>query len=242
MSVAGLRWQPPGDDGEVVGWSGEDCDNGYVVEGGATLGVTMVTGWRWWMTNTQTPPPVPTVVNPTGAPVTNRVANHAERPEKFNGQNFKMWQQKMFFYLTTLGLARLLKETVPQVEPPAEDVSEFIEKRLTDVLFGKPFKECVRLEVDATEGILRFKIENDKTIFNMPRAFNKFSKLITEQHNKMAPVLRTSKEDKAREIYHPYQKIKEFYKECLHLGDEYKRYEEVIDWIKHGQASMYETT
>ncbi|GJV04186.1 zinc finger, CCHC-type containing protein [Tanacetum coccineum] len=38
------------------------------------------------MTNTQTPP---TVVNTTGAPVTNAVANHAEKPEKFNGQNFK---------------------------------------------------------------------------------------------------------------------------------------------------------
>ncbi|GJT91176.1 retrovirus-related pol polyprotein from transposon TNT 1-94 [Tanacetum coccineum] len=73
------------------------------------------------MTNTQTPPPATTVVIPTGAPATNTVANHAERPEKFNGQNFKRWQQKMFFYLTTLGLARFLKETVPQVEPPAED-------------------------------------------------------------------------------------------------------------------------
>ncbi|GJZ76306.1 pol polyprotein [Tanacetum coccineum] len=76
-----------------------------------------------WMTNTQTPPPATTVVIPTGAPVTNTVANHAERPEKFNGQNFKRWQQKMFFYLTTLGLARFLKETVPQVEPPAEGQS-----------------------------------------------------------------------------------------------------------------------
>ncbi|GKD47577.1 hypothetical protein Tco_1276553, partial [Tanacetum coccineum] len=72
------------------------------------------------MTNTQTPPHATTVVIPTGAPATNTVANHAERPEKFNGQNFKRWQQKMFFYLTTLGLARFLKETVPQVEPPAE--------------------------------------------------------------------------------------------------------------------------
>ncbi|GJT49950.1 retrovirus-related pol polyprotein from transposon TNT 1-94 [Tanacetum coccineum] len=72
------------------------------------------------MTNTQTPP---TVVNTTGAPVTNAVANHAEKPEKFNGQNFKRWQQKMFFYLTTLGLARFLKETAPQVEPPAEGQS-----------------------------------------------------------------------------------------------------------------------
>ncbi|GKE40691.1 hypothetical protein Tco_1464096 [Tanacetum coccineum] len=75
------------------------------------------------MTNTQTPPPATTVVNTTDAPVTNTVANHAERPEKFNGQNFKRWQQKMFFYLTTLGLARFLKETVPQVEPPAEGQS-----------------------------------------------------------------------------------------------------------------------
>ncbi|GKC17486.1 zinc finger, CCHC-type containing protein, partial [Tanacetum coccineum] len=75
------------------------------------------------MTNTQTPPHATTVVIPTGAPATNTVANHAERPEKFNGQNFKRWQQKMFFYLTTLGLARFLKETVPQVEPPAEGQS-----------------------------------------------------------------------------------------------------------------------
>ncbi|GJX69591.1 hypothetical protein Tco_0305318 [Tanacetum coccineum] len=34
------------------------------------------------MTNTQTPPPETTVVIPTGAPASNTVANHAERPEK----------------------------------------------------------------------------------------------------------------------------------------------------------------
>ncbi|GJZ96006.1 hypothetical protein Tco_0668340, partial [Tanacetum coccineum] len=59
-------------------------------------------------------------VNVIGAPVTNIVANHAEKPEKFNGQNFKRWQQKMFFYLTTLNLARFLNENAPQVEPPTE--------------------------------------------------------------------------------------------------------------------------
>ncbi|GJW74374.1 pol polyprotein [Tanacetum coccineum] len=75
------------------------------------------------MTNTQAPPTATTVVNTTGVSVTNTVANHAKKPEKFNGQNFKRWQQKMFFYLTTLGLARFLKETAPQVEPPAEGQS-----------------------------------------------------------------------------------------------------------------------
>nr|GEV41275.1 retrotransposon protein, putative, Ty1-copia subclass [Tanacetum cinerariifolium] len=59
-------------------------------------------------------------VNVTGALVTNTVANHAEKPKKFNGQNFKRRQQKMFLYLTTLNLARFLKKTTPQVEPPKE--------------------------------------------------------------------------------------------------------------------------
>ncbi|GJU58409.1 pol polyprotein [Tanacetum coccineum] len=65
------------------------------------------------MTNDNT---VTTPMNVIGAPVTNTVANHAEKPEKFNGHNFKRWQQKMFFYLTTLNLARFLKGTAPQVE------------------------------------------------------------------------------------------------------------------------------
>ncbi|GJR14139.1 putative reverse transcriptase domain-containing protein [Tanacetum coccineum] len=65
------------------------------------------------MTNDNT---VTTPMNVISAPVTNIVANHAEKPEKFNGHNFKRWQQKMFFYLTTLNLARFLKGTAPQVE------------------------------------------------------------------------------------------------------------------------------
>nr|GEZ62975.1 hypothetical protein [Tanacetum cinerariifolium] len=40
MSVAGLRWQPAGDDGEVVWWSGEDC-------GGAGCGWRRGVRWRW---------------------------------------------------------------------------------------------------------------------------------------------------------------------------------------------------
>ena len=39
--------------------------------------------------------------------------NHGEKPEKFNGVDFKRWQQKMLFYLTTLNLARFLKEDAP---------------------------------------------------------------------------------------------------------------------------------
>ena len=36
-----------------------------------------------------------------------------EKPEKFNGTDFKLWQQKMLFYLTTLSLAKFLREDPP---------------------------------------------------------------------------------------------------------------------------------
>ncbi|GJW56981.1 hypothetical protein Tco_0103712 [Tanacetum coccineum] len=40
--------------------------------------------------------------------------------KKINGQNFKRWQQKMFFYLGTLNLAWFLNEIAPQVKPSKE--------------------------------------------------------------------------------------------------------------------------
>ena len=39
--------------------------------------------------------------------------SHGEKPEKFNGNDFKRWQQKMLFYLTTLNLAKFLHEDAP---------------------------------------------------------------------------------------------------------------------------------
>ena len=39
--------------------------------------------------------------------------SHGEKPEKFNGNDFKRWQQKMLFYLTILNLAKFLREDDP---------------------------------------------------------------------------------------------------------------------------------
>ncbi|XP_010531588.1 PREDICTED: probable cinnamyl alcohol dehydrogenase 6 [Tarenaya hassleriana] len=49
---------------------------------------------------------VPTVTPPAPAP--------AEKPAKFFGVDFKRWQAKMFFYLTTLSLQRYIKEDAPK--------------------------------------------------------------------------------------------------------------------------------
>ncbi|XP_073121493.1 uncharacterized protein [Henckelia pumila] len=69
---------------------------------------------------TPTPPPPPVTPPPiTPAVVTAPTASnaHAERPEKFSGTDFKTWQQKMLFYLTTLHIARFLKEVVAVPTP-----------------------------------------------------------------------------------------------------------------------------
>ncbi|KAL2461609.1 Uncharacterized protein Adt_45029 [Abeliophyllum distichum] len=51
---------------------------------------------------------------PTGH--VNVPVNHGEKLEKFNGLNFKRWQQKMLFYLTTLNLARFFTEDAPKLK------------------------------------------------------------------------------------------------------------------------------
>ncbi|PHU04486.1 hypothetical protein BC332_25308 [Capsicum chinense] len=43
----------------------------------------------------------------------------AEKPIKFTGIDFKQWQQKMSFYLTTLCLQRLTSEDAPETKPVA---------------------------------------------------------------------------------------------------------------------------
>lgn len=59
------------------------------------------------------PPITPTaVVAPVLAPAVVPLS-HAEKPDKFNGTEFKRWQMKMLFYLTTLRLARYLSEDAP---------------------------------------------------------------------------------------------------------------------------------
>jgi len=62
--------------------------------------------------------PVPTPIGTTTVPI-----SHGEKPEKFNGTEFKRWQQKMLFYLTTLHLARYIREDVPK--PKEGETADF---------------------------------------------------------------------------------------------------------------------
>ena len=56
---------------------------------------------------------------PTAVPIS---VSPGEKPEKFIGLNFKRWQQKMLFYLTTLNLARFLTEDAPKLKEDEHDI------------------------------------------------------------------------------------------------------------------------
>lgn len=75
---------------------------------------------------------IPATVS-TSAPATNDTAvsavvpvpthNYVEKPEKFDGTDFQQWQLKMRFFLTTLGLAKFLVETVPIMRNDGDTMS-----------------------------------------------------------------------------------------------------------------------
>ena len=65
--------------------------------------------------SSQTPIP-PRVAAPPTISMT-----HGEKLQKFNGQNFKRWQKKMPFYLSTLGLVRFLTEDSPTKNDDEQD-------------------------------------------------------------------------------------------------------------------------
>lgn len=62
------------------------------------------------------------IVAPTTSQTITVLVNHGEKSEKFNGLNFKRWQQKTLFYLTTLNLVRFLTETAPVLNEGEGDI------------------------------------------------------------------------------------------------------------------------
>ena len=62
-----------------------------------------------------------TFTNIIDTPVFTPTTTHGEKPEKFIGLDFKQWQQKMLFHLTTLNLAKVLHEDAPIIKEGETD-------------------------------------------------------------------------------------------------------------------------
>ncbi|GMY11025.1 Retrovirus-related Pol polyprotein from transposon TNT 1-94 [Fagus crenata] len=116
------------------------------------------------------------VVAPVTTPVTVPI-NHGEKLEKFNGTEFKRWQQKMLFYLTTLNLAKFLYEDAPTLNENENDKQVVAARdawKHADFLFAtiieklpsswKEFKNYLkhkRKEMKLEDLIVRLRIEED---------------------------------------------------------------------------------
>ncbi|GKC93926.1 homeodomain-like protein [Tanacetum coccineum] len=115
--------------------------------------------------------------------------------------NFIMNHEIMYSGINMVGLAKNLRVFIGNYQFLVdfiilENISEFMEKGLTKVLFGQPFNKQIGLVEDRGKGTLWFKIGNDKTIFYMPRAKKAFRKQTVKQHNSMGPLLKVSDKDK----------------------------------------------
>ncbi|KAF5944676.1 hypothetical protein HYC85_018753 [Camellia sinensis] len=71
--------------------------------------------------NVQTSAGMVAVIVPTSLHVVTVLVNHGEKAEKFLGTDFKRWQQKMLFYLTTLNLTCFLYENAPTLKEDETD-------------------------------------------------------------------------------------------------------------------------
>ncbi|XP_060186796.1 uncharacterized protein LOC132616199 [Lycium barbarum] len=60
-------------------------------------------------------------IAPVATPTTRTAVPPAEKPAKFTGANFNGWQQRMFFWLTTLGMQKFTSEDPPV---PATDMPD----------------------------------------------------------------------------------------------------------------------
>ncbi|CAN6679493.1 unnamed protein product [Malus baccata var. baccata] len=105
--------------------------------------------------------------------------NHGEKPEKFNGTDFKRWQQKMLFYLTILNLAKFLTEDAPVSGTTAEEVaavdawnhSDFLCKNyilnaLDNALYNKYKTEDADMKKFVVDRFLDYKMTDSKKVIN----------------------------------------------------------------------------
>ena len=84
---------------------------------------------------------------------------HVNKPEKFSGVDFKRWQQKMMFYLTTLNLAGCLTEEALVVAENETDSQKVIARdhwKNTDYL-------CKNYILNALEDSL-YSVYNERSL------------------------------------------------------------------------------
>ena len=122
-----------------------------------------------------------------------------------------------------------------------ENLGDFIDSTLTQVILGRPFKELTRLDEKLVEGIITFSEGDEDYTFQMARTHHRFAEFSIEKRNRYPPLNMLSENDKKKGLKYPHEKNKNNYRGCLELSDEYKKDENTIRWLTLGYVSISDT-
>nr|GEV75557.1 retrotransposon Orf1 [Tanacetum cinerariifolium] len=102
-----------------------------------------------------------------------------------------------------------------------EDISLFIDPRLSQVVLGKPFIEISNMTRDLLLGVVKFTGRINEIAYKISHRIEQYNSLpdLEKEHTKS--VYLRNEEDKRRGVECAMKKKLGFYKECLELGPEY---------------------
>ncbi|GKC38540.1 hypothetical protein Tco_1050924 [Tanacetum coccineum] len=93
-----------------------------------------------------------------------------------------------------------------------ENMDDYCDKRMGDVIFGEPISREVGIKINLFEGMITIYNGDNEVAYKMVRSHPRFKHHTNEQCNKIPPLLKVSKEDKMNGISYSCQKLKGFYK------------------------------
>ncbi|XP_060178065.1 uncharacterized protein LOC132607997 [Lycium barbarum] len=113
-------------------------------------------------------------IAPAVTPTTRAAVPPAEKPAKFTGANFKGWQQRMFFWLTTLGMQKFTSEDPPV---PAADMPDNQKFMVTEAWKQADF---------LCKGYILSALEDD--LYNVYSAIEEDNKTADKRYRKSSPI------------------------------------------------------
>ena len=122
-----------------------------------------------------------------------------------------------------------------------EDLGDFIDSSLTQVIFGKPFKRLTNLDEKLMEGLITFSDGDEDFTYQMPRAHPRFKDFSIEGCNRIPPLNMLSENDIRKGLKYPHEKNERYYRGCLELNDDYKKDEATIRRLTLGYVSISDT-
>ena len=122
-----------------------------------------------------------------------------------------------------------------------ESLGEFVDSKLTQVVFGRPFKRLTNLDEKLIEGLITFSDGDEEFVYQMPRTHPRFKDFSMEKCSRYPPIEMLSENDKRKGLKYTHEKNKRYYRGFLELGDEYKKDEATIRWLTLGYVSISDT-